>query len=195
MKVLNLYAGLGGNRRLWDNCDVTAVEYNQDIANIYQDLYPADTVIVDDAHEYLLQHFKDFDFIWSSPPCQTHSGFRQHFQVGCRGAAPLYPDMRLYQEIIFLQANARSYWVVENVKPYYEPLIEQSVVLQRHYFWSNFMIPQRDFERTNLRNEQIPGLQKIHHIDLSGYKIPNKRQILRNCVDSEVGKHILSCIK
>jgi len=36
MKILNLYAGLGGNRALWDaDCDdVTAVEYDHDIANI-----------------------------------------------------------------------------------------------------------------------------------------------------------------
>ena len=28
LKVLNLYAGIGGNRKLWTNVDVTAVEYN-----------------------------------------------------------------------------------------------------------------------------------------------------------------------
>ena len=30
IKVLNLYSGLGGNRRLWDNCEVTAVELDKE---------------------------------------------------------------------------------------------------------------------------------------------------------------------
>jgi DNA (cytosine-5)-methyltransferase 1 len=101
MKVLNLYAGLGGNRKLWTNVDVTAVELNPEIAKIYQDFYPNDTVIVADAHEYLLNHFKEFDFIWSSPPCQSHSSFRQNLCVRFRNTEPKYPDMRLYEEIIF----------------------------------------------------------------------------------------------
>jgi len=71
MKVLNLYAGIGGNRKLWEDVDVTAVELNPDIAKIYQDFFPNDKVIVADAHKYLLKHYKEFDFIWSSPPCQT----------------------------------------------------------------------------------------------------------------------------
>ena len=34
MKVLNLYAGIGGNRKLWTNCEVTAVELDQKIAAV-----------------------------------------------------------------------------------------------------------------------------------------------------------------
>ena len=33
MKVLNLYAGIGGNRKLWTDVEITAVEYNQKIEN------------------------------------------------------------------------------------------------------------------------------------------------------------------
>jgi site-specific DNA-cytosine methylase len=74
MKILNLYAGIGGNRKLWgDEHEVTAVENNEKIAKIYKDLFPKDQVIIADAHEYLLEHHKEFDFIWSSPPCPTHS--------------------------------------------------------------------------------------------------------------------------
>lgn len=69
MKILNLYAGIGGNRKLWEGHEVTAIEYNQDIANIYKDFFPDDSVIVADAHQYLLDHYKEYDFIWSSPPC------------------------------------------------------------------------------------------------------------------------------
>jgi hypothetical protein len=38
MRILNLYAGIGGNRALWG-----------------------------DEHQYLIDHYKEYDFIWSSP--------------------------------------------------------------------------------------------------------------------------------
>jgi DNA (cytosine-5)-methyltransferase 1 len=103
----------------------------------------------------------------------------------------VYPDMRLYQEILLLQSNFKGKWVVENVKPYYKPLIEPTKVLQRHLFWSNFEIPDKEFTKDNIRTAQIPDLQKKYGFDLSGYKLSNKRQILRNCVEPEVGLHIL----
>lgn len=69
MKILNLYAGIGGNRKLWgDEHEITAVEYKPEIAKIYQDFFPNDKMVVGDAHQYLLGHFNEFDFIWSSPP-------------------------------------------------------------------------------------------------------------------------------
>ena len=140
MKILNLYAGIGGNRKLWgEKHEITAVEYDKNIAAIYKDLYPNDNVIVADAHDYLLQNFKNYDFIWSSPPCPSHSSFRQNIGVRYRNVKPIYPDMSLYEEIIFLQYNFDKLWVVENVVPYYKPLI-QATKLQRHMFWSNFDI-------------------------------------------------------
>jgi len=55
MKILNLYAGLGGNRKDWgDNHQVVAVEMEQKIADVYKANFPNDTVIVGDAHQYLL---------------------------------------------------------------------------------------------------------------------------------------------
>lgn len=106
MKILNLYAGIGGNRKLWgDEHDITAIEYKPEIAAVYADLYPNDVVIVADAHEYLLKHFKEFDFIWSSPPCPTHSrarfaGSGSSKEFFSNRQPPIYPDMKLYQEII-----------------------------------------------------------------------------------------------
>lgn len=191
-KVLNLYAGLGGNRALWgEKYDVWAVEYDPEIARIYQDLYPNDTVIETDAHQYLLDHFKEFDFIWSSPPCQSHSSFRQNICVRFRGTEPVYPDMKLYQELIFLSHNFKGKWIMENVKPYYAPLIDPDYILQRHYIWCNFDIPPKEFKKDNLRTAQIPDLQKKFGIDLTDYKIPNKRQLLRNCVEPKLGLHVL----
>lgn len=196
MKILNLYAGIGGNRKLWgNNHDITAIEYDPAIAKIYKDFYPNDTVLVEDAHEYLLSHYKEFDFIWSSPPCQTHSSFRQNIGVRYRGVKPVYPDMKLYQEILFLQNNFEGKWVVENVKPYYKTLIEPTVNLQRHLFWSNFNIKPTSFEKDKIRTAQIPQLQEQTGFDLAGIKLKNKRQVLRNCVLPELGLHILNCLE
>lgn len=194
MKILNLYAGIGGNRKLWgDNHDIIAVELNPDIAKVYQDFFPNDKVIITDAHQYLLEHFKEYDFIWSSPPCQSHSSFRHNLCVRFGGTEPVYPDMSLWQEIIFLKYYGKD-WIVENVKPYYEPIIKPDFILQRHYFWSNKKIPERKFETDLLRKIQIPQLQEKYGFDLSKYRLKNKRQTLRNCVYPELGKHILDSV-
>lgn len=197
MKILNLYAGIGGNRKLWiGNIKVTAVELDPQIAKIYQDFFPQDKVIVTDAHQYLLDHYKEFDFIWSSPPCQSHSSFRHNICVRFRKTKPIYPDMILYQEILFLKHNAQCRWVIENVKPYYKPLIEGTLI-QRHLFWSNVdmlsLSKTTKFDNDNIRTAQIPDLQQMYGFDLSKYKIQNKRQILRNCVSPELGKYIFVC--
>jgi DNA (cytosine-5)-methyltransferase 1 len=195
LKILNLYAGIGGNRKLWGNeHQITAVEYDPDIAAIYADLYPNDELIIGDAHQYLLEHYRDFDFIWSSPPCQTHSSFRFNINVRYRGTQAKYPDMKLYEEIILLTTHYEGKFVVENVKPYYQPLIKPSVELQRHYFWSNFYIKPKTFKSDKIRSAQIPDLQELHGVDLSNYKLPNKRQVLRNCVLAEVGLYVLESL-
>lgn len=193
MKILNLYCGIGGNRKLWgDQHQVTAVENNKEIAVAYKEFFPNDKVIIGDAHQYLLEHYKEFDFIWTSPPCQSHSSFRFNIGVRFRGVEPVFPDMRLYQEIIFLNNHFEGKWVVENVKPYYKPLIEGKLI-QRHMFWSNFDIKDIKIETEKLRSAQIPDLQILHGFDLSKFKIKNKRQVLRNCVHSKLGKHVLDC--
>lgn len=194
MRILNLYAGIGGNRKLWPaEHQVTAVEYDPDIAAVYADLYPEDTLVVGDAHAYLLDHLGEFDFVWSSPPCQSHSRMRYHLQVGVRGQAMKYPDMSLYEEILLLKHRAAygQLWVVENVKPWYEPLIPAQE-LHRHLYWANFDIPPQAHVHENLRAIQIPQLEKLHGFDLSKYRLKNKRQILRNCVAPATGLHILN---
>lgn len=187
IKILNCYAGIGGNRKLWENCEVTAIEINPFIAKIYKDHFPNDEVIVTDAHEYLLNNYFRFDFVWISPPCPTHSGMRQFLAVNNRSTLPIYPDMKLWQEIILMQYNAKNVkWVIECVKPYYQPLI-QGVLIQRHLFWSNFELTNIEFKTDKLRSAQIPDLEKHHGFDLSKYKIENKRKLLRNCVYPELG--------
>lgn len=197
MRILNLYAGIGGNRKLWgDDHEITAVEYDAEIAAIYQDLNKNDTVIVGDAHAYLLENFENFDFIWASPPCQTHSQIR--FNIGYKAnrmyekVKPVYPEMSLYQEIILLQTHFNGLWVVENTIPYYEPLIP-CVTRGGHVWWSNFNIHEIEHGNRNHRNGTVESLQDRKMIDISKYSITNKRQILRNCVEPEVGLHILNC--
>ena len=198
IKVLNLYAGIGGNRKLWANVEVTAVEIMPEIATAYQKYFPNDKVVVGDAHEFLLNHFKEFDFIWSSPPCPTHS--KINFSNGGRWKIK-YPDMRLYEEIIFLKSWFKGRWVVENVIPYYEPLI-QPQISGRHCFWANFKIPKRDYgtqvgtlmhgtRKRIIREAQIPELVSLHGFGDS-LKIRNKRQILRNCVIPELGRDVFN---
>ena len=176
MKVLNLYAGIGGNRALWDNCEVTSVEINEEWAEIYRGKFPNDTVIVSDAHEFLRLHHKEFDFIWSSPPCQTHSRtnyFTQHIRK-----EQVFPSMELYEEIIFLQHFSECKWVVENVIPYYNPLIPAQKI-GRHLFWSNFVIPIIEQPKDDIG--KMCGKNQT----------ANKKHITeRNAVNSDLGKHI-----
>ena len=197
MKILNLYSGIGGNRRLWGDHDITAVENVPEIAKIYQDFFPKDKVIVGDAHKYLLDHYKEFDFIWSSPPCQTHSQIRYNIGFKAnrkyRKVEAVYPDMELYQEIILLDKYFSGLWVVENTIPYYEPLI-RGVKSGGHIWWSNFYIGNIEHGNRNHRGGTVETLQARKLLDISKYDIGNKRQILRNCVEPEVGKRILEYV-
>lgn len=196
IKVLNLYAGIGGNRKLWkdDEVEVTAVENVPQIAEIYHYFFPGDKVIVCDAHEYLLRHYKEFDFIWSSRPCTSHSLMRKNVAVNRGQAKPIYPDMKLYEEIIFLQHHAECPYVVENVKSYYEPLIKPQEV-GRHYFWANFMIPGIKVPSAGIEFSKIKELEKRTGFDLSKVKGLGKRKdtILHNCVNPKLGLHVLNC--
>ena len=193
-KILNLYACLGGNRYKWDevadNLEVTAVELDPELARLYKERFPNDTVIVADAHQYLLDHYQEFDFIWSSPPCPTHSMINLS-QYTRDSYIPKFPDMKLYQEIIFLKTFFKGKYCVENVVPYYDPLVAAQK-RGRHLYWTNFILPNFKERDAKIREWQIPQLEKHHEIDLSKYKgKQNKRKIGRNLVDYEAGKTIL----
>ncbi len=195
-KILNLYACLGGNRYKWDEVsdkiEITAVELDEEAARLYQERFPNDIVIVSDAHQYLLDHYKEFDFIWSSPPCPTHS----RFQTSMKTIRKMeYPDMKLYQEIIFLDNFFEGKYCIENVIPYYEPLIPAQK-RGRHLYWSNFILPNDINERKNpdLAREKdlINSLSEFHDYDFRQYKGKQSVQkMARNLVDYEAGKTIL----
>lgn len=193
MKILNLYAGIGGNRKLWgDEHEVTAVENNPDIAKIYQDLFPKDKVIVADAHKYLEEHYNEFDYIWSSPPCQSHSQIRYNLGFKNRSTKAIYPDFTLYEEIVFLKSYYTGIWVVENTRSFYEPLIKPQFV-GSHYFWSNQEILPFKVNNRGHRNGTVDSLSDLKGFDISKYDIKGKRQILRNCVEPELGNHVFNC--
>ena len=202
-KILNLYACLGGNRYKWDevadNLEVTAVELDPEAARLYQERFPNDIVIVADAHQYLLDHYKEFDFIWSSPPCPTHSKVRMS-QKNTDSFKPMFPDMKLYEEIIFLEHNFKGKYVVENVIPYYEPLIPAKK-RGRHLYWTNFLLPTNIGERKegkgiiSVTGDEVKKLSKFHDYDFNKYKGEQRRdKMARNLVDYEVGKTILETV-
>ena len=196
LKILNLYACLGGNRYKCDdvaNIEVTAIELDVELAKAYQDRFPNDKVVITDAHQYLLEHYKEFDFIWSSPPCPSHSKSR-FWAYGKKN--PIYPDMKLYEEIIFLQHHAteNQKWIVENVNGYYEPLIP-AIKRGRHLFWSNFNLPKinkKDITGKMNFESKFEPLLKYHNLKTFEYNGEQSRlKILRNLVDYELGKLIL----
>ena len=195
MKILNLYSGIGGNRKLWSNeHEITSVEYRKDIAAVYSEYFPNDTLIIEDAHQYLLDHYKEFDFIWSSPPCQTHSRARLWGWKNDDRVVTKYPDMKLYQEILFLDNYFEGLWIVENVKPYYEPLINPKKKLGRHLFWANFNIGTIELKEADINKGNRREWSELHGFDLTNFKINSRKdQIYRNCVHPRTGEHILNC--
>jgi DNA (cytosine-5)-methyltransferase 1 len=201
-KVLNLYACLGGNRYKWDevaeqadiNIHVTAIELDPEAARLYQERFPNDTVIVADAHQYLLDHYKEFDFIWSSPPCPSHSRVRISQKTRDNFKA-IYPDMKLYEEVIFLDNYFEGKYVVENVIPFYEPLITAKK-RGRHLYWSNFNLPsdigERKMNNNMIEKGNIKQLSDFHDYDFTKYKGEQRtNKMARNLVDYEAGRTIL----
>lgn len=196
-KVLNLYACLGGNRYKWNevaDIEVTAIELDPEAARLYKERFPNDTVIIADAHQYLLDHYKEFDFIWSSPPCPTHSKIRIT-QKNTKAFKPLYPDMKLYEEIIFLDNHFEGKYCIENVTPYYEPLIPAKK-RGRHLYWTNFNLPN-DLKERKLDGilctmiEEVNVLSIFHKYDFKKYKGEQRLdKMARNLVDYEAGKTI-----
>ena len=201
MKILNLYACLGGNRYKWDEVakekgieiQVTAVELDPEAARLYQERFPNDNVIVADAHQYLQDNFKEFDFIWSSPPCPSHS--RLVLSNKNKDSYDLrYPEMSLYQQVIFLDNFFDGKYVVENVIPYYEPLIPAQK-RGRHLYWSNIKLPTNINERPTIgistAKNEVKKLCEFHDFDF--YKYKGKQPInkmARNLVDYEAGRTI-----
>jgi DNA (cytosine-5)-methyltransferase 1 len=202
-KVLNLYACLGGNRYKWDEVaaeagielEVTAVELDPELARLYQERFPNDKVIVADAHAYLLDHYKEFYFIWSSPPCTTHSKMKLNQAKGTGNHLPIFPDMKLYAEILFLKHYFHGKYCVENVIPYYEPLIPAQK-RGRHLYWTNFKLPNDlggEVPKSSWNQPGLSNLERYHEITdlLINYKAEKRKDsMINNLVDYKAGRTI-----
>lgn len=176
--------------------DVTAVESDSKIAKVYSQFFKGDKVIVGDIEEFVKLNHRKFDFIWLSPPCQANSRF---IRSG-RNRKPRFPDLTLYKLLLFLKHNFKGKYVIENVIPYYTPLIPPSVKLGRHLFWSNFTIssfPNVKTPKNFFKNGTVKWSQKIKkwlgleykgNLYYEGNHDP--AQVLRNCVHPDIGEHI-----
>ena len=109
--------------------------------------------------------------------------------------------MKLYEEIILLETVSKGQtprfkgkYVVENVIPYYEPLIP-GLKRHRHLYWTNFNLPNTLTDRSvqiSAGLDEVKKLCKFHDYNFYQYKgkQPTKK-IARNLVDYEAGRTIL----
>lgn len=202
MKILIGCAGIGGESEKWDdvNNDITHVELDSKIAKVISDRKPNRTVVVGDAYDYLLSNYQGYDFIWFSPSCQANT---RMIRSG-KNRKPRFPDLRLYELKIFFDYNYKGKYCIENVAPYYKPVIEPTTKLGRHLFWANFEIS--DFVIKQPKNFIMLGtvegsrqLKKWIGINYEGNIYYNGNhdpcQVLRNCVHPDLGLHIYNCLK
>lgn len=107
--------------------------------------------------------------------------------------------MKLYEEILFLDNFFDGKYCVENVIPYYEPLIAAKK-RGRHLYWTNFNLPTVLSERDKISGlitkddyEAIKKLCEFHDYDFFKYKGEQRRaKMARNLVDYEAGKTIFA---
>ena len=198
-KILNGYAGLGGNSKEWsDKYEITAVELDPKIAKVYQENNPTHKVVAGCIIEYLLNHYQEYDIVWLSPPCQANS---RMIRSG-KNRNPRLPSLTLYELKIFLDYNFEGRYIIENVKPYYKPVIEPTATIGRHLFSANFDINE-NIEVKQPKNfiniGTVAGSEQLKEwlgINYKGNLYYEKNhdpcQVLRNCVHPKLGLHILN---
>jgi len=191
LRILDLFCGLGGVakgfQRWLDEHGVeyeyTAVDINKEVLKVHKYLNPKSQVVLRDAYSFTNDELKEFDFIWASPPCQSHS----RAQVMWKRRKP---DMRLY-DLIKQLLRVNKPFVVENVIPYYEPPIKPNYRIDRHFLWTNIKQPLfiDKLSRTPLHEMSISQLAEFHGIPLKYLKLlkhTDKRQVLRNMVNPKL---------
>lgn len=204
MRILNLFAGLGGNRTLWSRAhEVTAIEIDEIIAKIYRERFPHDVLWVTDVFDFLLKFdINLYDFIWASPPCQTHS----QMQKFNKGKIPIPEMQEIYGLKVWLDWNFKGKYVIENVQPYYKTPINPTARIDRHCFWANFHIKSRRFREKRSghgrleyshimrdNKEKLITIAMLEDVKEHVLSLPERFhvQIIRNCVDPRIGKYIL----
>lgn len=209
MNILNLFAGIGGNRALWgDNHYIEAIEDNEKIAKIYKKRFPNDTIIIQDAYQYFIENFHRFDILWASPPCTSHTilvGVNVGNRYNNKNVNLKLPDLRLYSLILFCKHYFRGNYAIENVRSYYKPLIPPTAKIGRHWIWSNIIIPKTKQEKSEHvsredYNDKIEDALETKEInneiynDLLKLNLMTRKQIINNCMVPNEGKYILDCL-
>ena len=104
--------------------------------------------------------------------------------------------MNLYQEIIFLENYFSGKWCVENVIPYYTPLIPAQK-RGRHLYWTNFILPQTLSNRTiqiSAGDDEVSRLCEFHEYNFRQYNGEQRiDKVARNLVDFEAGLTVFQC--
>jgi DNA (cytosine-5)-methyltransferase 1 len=199
--LYNGCAGFGANTHLLNRkeVDVTHTEMFQDIANVNRLLHPDDEVIVADTFQHFQENHEKYNFAWFSVNCQGHS---KMVKATRHNVNKIPPVTELYGLIIFLTHFYKGDWVVENVVPFYKPLIEPTLRVGRHLFWSNKpLFGIEDVKRpTGFINKATKkgadelkkwlGLEFEWYVYYKGNHCP--AQTLRNCVHPKLGVQIFN---
>ncbi|MCE7740456.1 MAG: DNA cytosine methyltransferase [Candidatus Heimdallarchaeota archaeon] len=196
-KVLDLFAGVGGTAKGIQTFlqeknipfQYVAVENDPETIKAHLKLNPDSEIEFRDAY---LTSIKDYDFIWASPPCTSHSQLNMYMNRK-------QPDMRLWSLITRLQQQQIPF-IVENVEPYYREPIPHTLELGRHRFWSNK--PIIPFEVPKMPKDWgwmgIPDWEKFHEINTRVTKFIKdplkRRQLLRNIVHWTISYRIIEQI-
>jgi len=83
--------------------------------------------------------------------------------------------------------------VLSNFTKQKEPDVIAPQKLEGHFYWSNFLITSYIGDGCREHDGTISELQKRKGFNIGKYKNIDKRLVLRNCVEPEIGKHILNC--
>ena len=96
-----------------------------------------------------------------------------------------------------MEHHFKGKYTIENVIPYYEPLIPAQK-RGRHLYWCNFKLPQdlgeREFQMAGL--DEVNRLCEFHDYDFYQYKGEQRiDKLARNLVDYEAGLTIFNTVK
>ncbi|MCE4607314.1 MAG: DNA cytosine methyltransferase [Desulfurococcales archaeon] len=197
IKILDLFAGMGGVAKgiqgyldkLGLDYEYIAVDIDPIVLKLHKEFNPKSIVIRRDAYSFTVDELMQYDFIWASPPCQSHSklnAIRKRFN----------PDHRLWYLIHRLYNTYRPF-VVENVQLYYKPLFKPKTKIGRHLFWSNLPITDKcsiHLPYKELKMMNIHDLIEYHKVPtkiLIGVSYMRKRKYLRNMVHYSISYCIM----
>ncbi len=175
IKILDLFCGLGGVARGFQEYlieknikfEYYAVDIDFKILLTHKILNPKSITIKKDAYSLRDEELKEYDFIWASPPCETHSHLNFYNWNNPKKFKP--PDMRLYKLIKRLHILNIPF-IVENVKPYYKPPIKPCTKIGRHILWSNISLkPFKVNLPNNFTNvkDDVKRLADYHELDIT----------------------------